>query len=99
VVTTVSGGAARAAAKYRPRLSVIALSEDQGVRRQLALEWGVMPVRLPPRPASAEALAALMLERAREVGGLESHDLVVLAHGPPGAGGGQTNTLVVRQIP
>ena len=72
VVTTVSGGAARAAAKYRPRLPVIALSEDQRVRRQLALEWGVVPGRLPPRPASAEELAALMLERARAVGGLES---------------------------
>ena len=43
VVTTVSGGAARAAAKYRPRPPVIALSEDQRVRRQLALEWGVIP--------------------------------------------------------
>ncbi|HSJ72766.1 MAG TPA: pyruvate kinase [Miltoncostaeaceae bacterium] len=99
VVTTVSGGAARAASKYRPRLPVIALSEDQRVRRQLALEWGVVPGRLPPRPASAEELAALMLERASEVGGLGSHDLVVLAHGPPGAGGGQTNALAVRAIP
>ena len=99
VVTTVSGGAARAAAKYRPRLPVIALSEDQRVRRQLALEWGVVPGRLPPRPASAEELAALMLERARAVGGLDSGAVVVLAHGPPGAGGGQTNALAVRQVP
>ena len=78
---------------------MIALSEDERVRRQLALEWGVVPGRLPPRPASAEELAALMLERARAVGGLESHDLVVIAHGPPGAGGGQTNTVAVRAIP
>ncbi len=99
VVTTVSGGAARAAAKYRPRLPVIALSEDERVRRQLALEWGVVPGRLPPRPASAEALAALMLERAREVGGLESHDVVVIAHGPPGAAAGRTNTVAVRTVP
>jgi pyruvate kinase len=99
VVTTVSGGAARAASKYRPRLPVIALSEDQRVRRQLALEWGVVPGRLPPRPASAEELAALMLARAREVGGLETHDLVVIVHGPPGAGGGQTNAIAVRAIP
>ena len=42
------------ASKYRPRPPVIALSEDQRVRRQLALEWGVVPGRLPPRPASAE---------------------------------------------
>jgi pyruvate kinase len=99
VVTTVSGGAARAASKYRPRLPVIALSEDQRVRRQLALEWGVVPGKLPPRPASAEELAALMLARAREVGGLDSHDLVVIVHGPPGAGGGQTNAIAVRAIP
>jgi pyruvate kinase len=99
IVTTVSGGAARAASKYRPRLPVIALSEDQRVRRQLALEWGVVPGKLPPRPASAEELAALMLARAREVGGLESHDPVVIVHGPPGAGGGQTNAIAVRAIP
>jgi len=41
----------------------------------------------------------MMLDRAREVGGLESNDVVVLAYGPPGAGAGQTNTLAVRQIP
>jgi pyruvate kinase len=99
VVTTVSGGAARAAAKYRPRLPVIALSEDRRVRRQLALEWGVVPGRLPPRPASAEQLAALMLERAKEVGGLDGGAVVVLAHGPPGAGGGRTNAVAVRRIP
>jgi pyruvate kinase len=99
VVTTVSGGAARAAAKYRPRLPVIALSEDERVRRQLALEWGVVPGRLPPRPASGPELAAMMLDRAREVGGLDSDDTVVLAYGPPGAGAGQTNTVAVRQIP
>ncbi len=99
VVTTVSGGAARAAAKYRPRLPVIALSEDQRVRRQLALEWGVVPGRLPPRPDSSREFAAMMLDRAREVGGLESDDTVVLAYGPPGAGAGRTSTLAVRQIP
>ena len=99
VVTTVSGGAARAAAKYRPRLPVIALSEDERVRRQLALEWGVVPGRLPPRPSSVGEFAAMMLDRARQVGGLERNDVVVLAYGPPGAGAGRTNTLAVREIP
>jgi pyruvate kinase len=99
VVTTVSGGAARAAAKYRPKLPVIALSEDERVRRQLALEWGVVPGRLPPRPASEEGLASMALERAREVGGLAHGDLVVLAYGPPDAGPAQTSVLAVREIP
>jgi pyruvate kinase len=99
VVTTVSGGAARAAARYRPRPPVIALSEDERVRRQLALEWGVVPGRLPPRPGSEEELAAMALERAREVGGLASGDVVVLAYGPPNAGPAQTRVLEVRAIP
>ena len=78
---------------------MIALSEDQRVRRQLALEWGVVPGacrRAPPRAGSSPPM---MLERAREVGGLESDDMVVLAYGPPGAGGRADEHLAVRQIP
>ena len=99
VVSTVSGGAARAAAKYRPRLRVIALSEDERVRRQLALEWGIVPAWLPPRPASIEMHRASMLDRAREVDGLASGDVVVLAYGPPEAGASETSYLAVREIP
>lgn len=99
VVSTVSGGAARAAAKYRPRLRVIALSEDERVRRQLALEWGIVPGWLPLRAANPEMHRATMLSRAREVGGLSSGDVVVLAYGPPEAGPSETSYLAVREIP
>ena len=99
VVSTVSGGAARAAAKYRPRLRVIALSENEDVRRQLALEWGVIPGWLPPRVDDPERHRASMLDRAREVGGLRSGDVVVLAYGPPEAGPSETSYLAVREIP
>lgn len=98
VVYTISGGAVRAAAKYRPRLPVIALSEDESVRRQLALEWGVVPAAMPARPSSAEDHRELMLERAREVGGLSAGDVVVLAYGPPELGPAQTSYLAVRTI-
>jgi hypothetical protein len=40
-----------------------------------------------------------MLSRAREVAGLSSRDVVVLAYGPPGAGPGQTSFLAVREVP
>ncbi len=99
VVSTVSGGAARAAAKYRPHLPVIALSEDDQVRRQLALEWGVVPGWLPPRGDSLEGHRETLLERAREIGGLSSGDVVVLAYGPPEAGPSRTSYLAVREIP
>ena len=99
VVATVSGGAARAASKYRPRLNVIALSEDERVRRQLSLEWGVVPGLLPPRPATVELHRIAMLDRARQIGGLSSGDVVVLAYGPPEAGPSQTSYLAVGEIP
>jgi pyruvate kinase len=99
VITTISGGSARAAAKYRPTLPVIALSEDRRVRRQLALDWGVVPGRLSHRPPSEEELAAMMLTRAREVGGLAPGDPVVLCYGPPDAGPAQTSVIAVRRIP
>ena len=98
VVSTVSGGAARAAAKYRPRLPVIALSEDERVRRQLALEWGVVPGWLPPLPPSIEEHANVMLERGRTVGHLSPGDVVVLAYGPPEAGPSATSFLAVRTV-
>ena len=78
---------------------MIALSEDERVRRQLALEWGVVPGRLPPRPHSGEALAALMLSARARSPGSSPRDVVVLAYGPPGAGPGQTSFLAVREVP
>ena len=98
VVSTVSGGAARAAAKYRPRLPVIALSGDERVRRQLALEWGVIAGWLPPLPESIEEHASMMLKRGCAVGGLSPGDVVVLAYGPPEAGPSATSFLAVRTV-
>jgi len=99
IVSTVSGGAARSAAKYRPHLPVIALSEDDRVRRQLALEWGVVPAWLPPRSETLDLHRNALMARAKEVAGLSSGDVVVLAYGPPEAGPAQTSYLAVAEIP
>jgi pyruvate kinase len=99
IVSTVSGGAVRAAAKYRPRLRVIALSEDERVRRQLALEWGVVPGWLPPRASTLEQHRHTMIKRAMRIADLKSGDVVVLAYGPPKAGPSETSFLAVSSIP
>jgi pyruvate kinase len=99
IVSTVSGGAARSAAKYRPHLPVIALSEDDRVRRQLALEWGVVPAWLPPRSETLDLHRNALMARAKEVAGLSTGDVVVLAYGPPEAGPAQTSYLAVAESP
>ena len=43
VVSTVSGGAAAPPRSTAPASGVSRSSEDERVRRQLALEWGVVP--------------------------------------------------------
>ena len=100
VVSTVSGGAARAAAKYRPRLPVIALSEDERVRRQLALEWGVVPgVAAAAAARRSRSTRNLMLERGRgPSAACQPGDVVVLAYGPPEAGPSATSFLAVRTV-
>ena len=98
IVSTVSGGAVRAAAKYRPRLRVIALSEDERVRRQLALEWGVVPGWLPPRASTLEQHRNTMIKRAMRIADLKAGDVVVLAYGPPSAGPSETSFLAVQTI-
>ena len=40
-----------------------------------------------------------MIDRAREIAGLSSRDVVVLAYGPPEAGPSETSYLAVRSIP
>jgi pyruvate kinase len=99
IVSTVSGGAVRAAAKYRPRLRVLALSEDERVRRQLALEWGVVPGWLPPRASTLEQHRNTMIKRAMRIADLKRGDVVVLAYGPPAAGPSETSFLAVQRIP
>jgi pyruvate kinase len=98
VVSTVSGGAARAAAKYRPRLPVIALSESPQVRRRLALEWGVIPGSLPPRARTLEQHRHDMITCARDLAGLRPGDVIVLAYGPAEAGPSETCYLAVREV-
>ncbi len=43
LVTTRSGFTARAVARHRPRVPIIAVTPDATVQRQLALTWGVDP--------------------------------------------------------
>ena len=78
---------------------MIALSEDERVRRQLALEWGVVPGWLPPRASTPEQHRLTMIKRAMRIADLKPGDVVVLAYGPPKAGPSETSFLAVSSIP
>lgn len=96
VVPAASGGTARACARHRPSVPVIALLDDARVAGQLALEWGVLPILLEEAPPAAE-LVALAVARAREELGLPVDARVVVATGSPEAVAGAANLVAVHE--
>jgi pyruvate kinase len=80
LVPTFSGRTASVVARLRPRRPVIGLSHHDYALHHMALEWGVMPVRMP-EAADVEELWASSLESGRRTGLLEPGDLVVLTAG------------------
>lgn len=59
---TISGMTARMVARYRPRVPVFGCSPSENTLRQLALSWGVIPVKIPP--ISARTPFERAIERA-----------------------------------
>ena len=98
VIPTVTGGSARAAAKYRPSRPIIALAEEELVTNQLALEWGVISATLPARPGMISDLLDEALWSARAVGRLRNGDTVVITNGQSGRVIGGTDLIAVRRV-
>jgi pyruvate kinase len=97
IVPTTTGGSARACAKYRPGVPIVALAHDAGTAQQLALEWGVIPSTIPA-PETVDDLITAAIEHGAEVAALESGSPVVLTAGNIGEQG-TTNLIVLRDVP
>ena len=94
VVPTFSGRTASTVARQRPRLPIIGLSHNQTAVQQMALEWGVLPLRMDAT-ADVEELWERAIDTAREAGTVESGDLVVLIAGTAVNIPGSTNVIKV----
>jgi pyruvate kinase len=97
VVPTLTGGAARACAKYRRRRPIVALAHGPQVAEQLALEWGVYPTPMPLVSTFDELIEA-SLTAARDYAGLPSGARVVLTAGRETGIAGGTSLIMVREI-
>jgi pyruvate kinase len=95
--TTWSGYTARQISRERPRQSIVALTPQLAVVRQLALVWGVAPVLVPSfesTDAMIETVTRTLLERGEVIRG----DRILITGGLPTGGGGKTNFIKVHQI-
>lgn len=97
LVPTTSGNTARACAKYRPRQQIVALCEDVSVARQLAAEWGVIPLHTPLGGSTDELLVQVM-QAGRQVTGAAPGTQAVITCGPRIGETGFTNLVLLREL-
>ena len=98
VAGTESGYTALKVAKYRPSVPIVAATTTDGVRRQLALSWGVHPQYAPLGVKGADDVIENAVEAALEGGAASSGDTVVVLSGMMTEleGTGTTNMLKVH---
>jgi len=97
VAVSESGYTARATAKFRPAVPVVATTPRDRVRRQLALSWGV-DAQYAAYREDIEGMVAAAVDAAIDAGAAESGDTVVVLSGMMTEleGTNTTNTLKVH---
>lgn len=89
---TKSGRTAHYVAKYRPTAPIIVGSMSRKVYRQMAIEWGVIPILIDEQH-EAQDLIDHVVERAEEENLVVKGDTVVITAGVPVGISGMTNLI------
>ena len=97
VVFSKSGFSARIVAARRPGVPIIAFTDQERTYRQLAMVWGVTPVRVP-HSETYEQMASHAREAVVDMGIAKPGDRIVLTAGVPFDVPGTTNTLKVETV-
>lgn len=97
ITATTSGRTARAVAKFRPHVPIIATTPHHMVQRQLILSWGVYPL-LSPRVKRISHVVRSSIELAVKAGLVEEGKRVVLTAGTANAMPGMTNLMTVELV-
>ena len=95
--STSSGYTARQVARERPRQPIVALTQNERVLRQLALVWGVAPLRVRAYEGTDDMLQAVSSTLVN-ADFAEKDDIIVVTAGLPIGGRGTTNLLKVHRI-
>jgi pyruvate kinase len=94
IVPTFSGATASAVARLRPRRPILALTHVDWAMRQMAVEWGVTPLRIS-EAADVDELWTSSIAAARESGLVDPGDRVVITAGTAVNIPGTTNVIKV----
>lgn len=94
---TESGNTARMIAKYRPGVSIIAVTSQPNVAQKLTLVWGVKPI-LTQRVSTTDEILELSVDEALKHEFVSHGDVVVITAGLPVGEAGTTNLMKVHVI-
>jgi pyruvate kinase len=94
LVPTFTGRTASAVARLRPRRPIIGLTHHEWALQQMALEWGVTPLRIG-ETGHVEDLWNRSLEAARDAGLISAGDRIVITAGTAVNIPGSTNVIKV----
>ena len=82
IASTVSGDTARRISNLKPRCLILAATNSEKVARSLALNYAVYPT-IVPASESTDEVVAIAKEKAKEVMGIQSGDIICLLYTSP----------------
>ena len=97
LAATQSGYTARMISRYRPGCTVVALTPEERVRRQLNIAWGVAPA-LTDEVSSTDELFSMCVENAKQGDLVHIGDTVVITAGVPIGKSGSTNLIKAQVV-
>lgn len=97
IASTVSGDTARRISNLKPRCLILAATNSENVARSLALNFGVYPTIVPTSESTDEVIAVAK-EKAKEVMGVKSGDIIAITGGFPKNGTKTTNLLKIEEV-
>lgn len=98
VALTETGRTGQLLAKYRASQHAVALTANATVCRQLLLHRGLV-TDIVPSFRGTDAIIQTFIQKAKEHGGLQRGDIVVVVHGMAEESPGGTNLLKVLTVP
>ncbi|HDQ22786.1 MAG TPA: pyruvate kinase [Candidatus Uhrbacteria bacterium] len=97
LVATITGHTGRIVSRYRPELPILISTNNEKVKRQLNLSWGVIPFLLPKcktiEELTEKALAYIKLKKW-----VKSKDVVIIISGFPLGQSGNVNWIKIHEV-
>jgi pyruvate kinase len=97
LVATITGYTGRIISRYRPELPILVSTNNQKVRRQLNLSWGVVPFVLP-KCKTIEELTDKALAYIKNKKWVNKKNIIIIVSGFPLGQSGTVNWIKIHEI-